>query len=129
MKTRRGFISNSSSSSFIVAAKNDKSFKCKMEIEVDLTDFQEQIIKTQEELQAYYFELYGAKTLKEFEEQAGPNMLGNYQRALKSLQEGNIILIGQVSSEDIDNPLEIYLYNNGLKQIKGNVELLQDAFN
>ena len=57
MKIRTGFVSNSSSSSFIVAAPPQKdSTKVTITIEVDLAEYANTTIKTVEELIEYFKE-------------------------------------------------------------------------
>ena len=55
MKIRNGFVSNSSSSSFIVAAKPGKT-TIKMEIEVDIKKYSRHVITCVKDLLHYYKE-------------------------------------------------------------------------
>ena len=52
MKTRNGFVSNSSSASFIVGVKKDQS--AKIYIEADLSDFADEMIDTEDQWKEYF---------------------------------------------------------------------------
>jgi hypothetical protein len=54
MKKRIGFVSNSSSSSFILSSEKDKNTK--ISLEIDLSNLTDNIIKTKEELDEYFLD-------------------------------------------------------------------------
>lgn len=105
MKVRSGFVSNSSSSSFIVAV--NENTKVKLEIEVDLNKFSDVKIKTIDDLTNYFLnDLYlEPEDLEEDSE---------YNKAKEAIQEGKEILIGSFSNDSGDG-LENFLCDNGLE--------------
>ena len=126
MKIRKGFVSNSSSSSFILATKTEKT-KPKIEIELDLANLSDVIISTKKELDDYYLNehRYGnTNTLtKIFEE--NEYLKDDYADCIAKLMDGYTLFLGSVGSED-ENPLSYYLYNNGFPKMK-DFEVLQEG--
>jgi len=116
MKKRNGFVSNSSSSSFIISGVKD----CKMNIEVDLNSLSEQVITNLDELDQYFLEEYCDARGDSLEKVLEENYVKEeYNKAKEALSNGKTIFVGQVSSEDCDNPIGIYLYMWGFKNAKG----------
>ena len=110
MKTRKGFVSNSSSSSFIVAV--DDKTTVAMTVEVDLTKFGE-VITTEEELD------------KKFEYDFGDNWreeeewyVETYNAALIAINKGKKIIMGAVSNEGLE-PEEYFIYAEGFPKTDG----------
>ena len=103
MKIRKGFVSNSSSSSFVVSGKRE-DMKCKITIEVDLSQYSDDIIETKEEL--YNSEL--SELVRE----------GFLDLSMKELEDiidnGDIIIDGRFSDED--DALEATLCHNGMEK-------------
>lgn len=91
MKTRNGFVSNSSSTSFVVALKNAKktSTKVKLEIEVDLKDYGT-VFTNVEELRKYYKDELCDEDLDQNED---------FQLAKKAIEKGKAVIIGSFSDE------------------------------
>lgn len=116
MRYRNGFVSNSSSSSFIISKKDEGPLK--IMVEMDLSNCIDLQIKTKEELDAYILDEYsweGDSLSEIFKE--NPWAEEQYNNMLKVLENGEIIYKLSGSSEDYDGPGS-YLYNSGLKGLK-----------
>jgi hypothetical protein len=119
MKTRIGFVSNSSSSSFIVASKE----KPKMTIEINLENLSEKKIIAEKELVEYVLGEYGYKTLEAFLIDDKHHKIF-YDKCIEALKEGKSLYVGSISN-DSGNDIESYVYNNGWDGNK-NFEILGD---
>ena len=129
MKTRTGFVSNSSSSSFVIGSKTPK---VKIVVELDLEEFCEKSIKTKEELIEYYIsevDAYCCKNLSEYFEYKGKKEA--YDKAFKEIEKGNVVYIIEASSENYDNPIERVLYDNGFTglQVSSDVTIIEEKLN
>ena len=116
MKIRQGFVSNSSSSSFVIAADSElksEDLKCKITIDVSVNDFIHQTITNFEELQEYLLEYQGwghddfTTFIKESSEGES-----TYLEYSKLLEQGKKIFVGSVSSEGYEG-VESYICDNG----------------
>jgi len=110
MKKRIGFVSNSSSSSFVVAS--EKGVPLKATIEVDLSELKTGTVKTIEQLDSYMLERngyrYEDKSIEElFEEE--PYLIIDYNNMVKSILDGKVLTMLEASSEDCDS-IGQYLY-------------------
>lgn len=106
MKIRQGFVSNSSSSSFIIVADSKKKLKTKITIDVDFNDFVDETFNNSDSFIKYLKEYYGL-TEEEIMERK------HYIKAIEAINKGNTVYIGEVASDN-DNALETYLYEKGL---------------
>lgn len=112
MKIRNGFVSNSSSSSFVIACIPSESLK--MTIEIDLSKCKK--ISTVEELDIYFNDDYG-KDWKEYK-----SSLNKYNKYNTAIQSGKQIVVFCNSNDD-DDPISNFLYYVG-----ANDELLTKVF-
>jgi hypothetical protein len=108
MKARNGFVSNSSTTSFMVAVKDIKDAKVK--IEGNIEDFAKYKITTVDELNEYFKKEYSWVDLKA--------IMGRgygYDEAKKAIEGGKILLAGNFSSES--DGLEVYLHGEGIRSV------------
>ena len=122
MKLRTGFVSNSSSSSFIISRPKDS--KASMTVEIDLEDFCNDIITTMQELDDYFLSEYSYKTIS--------GMLTDdehckklYNKCWASIQDGNEVMIGRVSSDGGD-VLSNLIYDTGITNLNDGVKLIDN---
>ena len=108
MKTRNGFVSNSSSSSFLVASEKDADeIVMSLTLSVNMKDLTEETIDTKEALIKYYGECWGYTTEQEI--LSDNSISDEYKRCTKALKEGKKIHIVVVSSDG--GPLEAAIYD------------------
>ncbi len=112
MKIRSGFVSNSSSSSFIVAA-NKENTNIKITLETDLKKYGK-VLTTEQEVKDYFIYEYG----DDYDNVA-------YNSCLSAIKEGKIIIIGSFDSDTDDN-LEKYLCNKGIPKNITNIKIIQN---
>lgn len=106
MKIRQGFVSNSSSSSFIIVGNGSTKFT----VEADLKDFGE-VLTTEEEIKQHFFEQYCVKDLENLKKECELTYK-ECMECLQALKDGKQVLVGTVSSGCDDSDLSLYLYNN-----------------
>lgn len=112
MKIRQGFVSNSSSSSFIVAAKSEEDLKCSMVIKINLADYLSRYIDTitnEAELLEYFKDVLYDMRDEEIEQNK------DYKRYLEQIKEGKKLFF--LSCSNSGDVLEQTLSYNGLEGI------------
>lgn len=113
MKLRNSFVTNSSSSSFIISSKS-KDNKIQLILEVDLDKSADKKITTIEELNEYadYNWDYNPNDPK-----SDDYMKEEYDKMKKAIEDGNI-LFELWGSNESDDPLQQFIYYNGLDTVK-----------
>jgi len=124
-KFRNGWVSNSSSSSFIISAKEEVNLK--VMVEMDLSKCIDQTLKTKADVEKFILARHGwgDTPLKEVLEE-GDYITDSYESMLESIERGDNVYILSGSSDDYDNAPGTYLYNNGLKGLQ-NVTIIDDG--
>ena len=119
MKIRNGFVSNSSSSSFIISS-SDKIPAIKLEIKIDELDYKK--VQTEEELKDMFLEDFGLKySVKNgysFEQALeDENYAENFNNALNEIKAGKVLWYIDVCSDSGDG-IEHALYYKGIPSSK-----------
>ena len=130
MKIRTSFVSNSSSSSFVLGtAKKNKNKPFKITIECDIYDIIDDIIETEEQWVNYLFEnyCYGESLTDQMEEDKW--LKERYENGISELKTGNVLMVGCCSNED-ENPVSQFIFDN---KLEGNIDetiynIVEDAF-
>jgi hypothetical protein len=122
MKFRDGFVSNSSSSSFVISSKKPVE---EVDIKLNVSSLVSRIIETVDELKEYYFENNNwsikynkCDTLEELFK-IKDYLKEEFEQYKKEIEKGNILSFGQ-SSNDGDEPESYYIYENGFPKAKNN---------
>jgi len=113
VKTRQGFVSNSSTSSFVVAVNDDSSTSITLTVKINLADYG-QLLKSQKELDEYIVDEYccGA-TLEEFLDDDSW-IKEKYDAALNAIESGKVVIWGSFTNE-CSEPEEALLCSKGLR--------------
>jgi hypothetical protein len=97
MKTRQGFVSNSSSTSFGVSHDPKQGLR----VTIDLSNYVDRSFQTEAELNAYFMEKEGYDSIQEFldDMSESPWALRNYESSLKAIREGKTVSILSVDRD------------------------------
>lgn len=131
MKIRNGFVSNSSSSSFIVAGDKEFLQNGKLSIEIDITKYGT-MISTVKELDEYFIGQHiwikddedPQEELKNFLDEE-PYWEDKYNKMLDVIKEGTSVVAGSCS-DDSGDPIETMLCCHGFEGVFGDeIEIIE----
>ena len=130
MKKRIGFVSNSSSSSFIISHEKKETLRGKITLELD--SMKDTTIETIEELQDFFMDEYGFSSCETFEElykeliEEDDWYKNKYERMESEINNGRAVSVFTVSNEDYDGYSEA-LYNNGVDdlELEGTAKIIE----
>lgn len=123
MKIRNGFVSNSSSSSFIVAAEKDKT-DIIISISVDLETYGE-ILDSKEKLDDYFQSEWGRDDYSNVEDNLDTDSLITYQSCLEEIKEGKIIIVGMFTSDSEDD-IERFMCMQGIPKDAEGIKIIKN---
>lgn len=121
MKIRSGFVSNSSSSSFVVACPSELNGKFTLKVEVDLKKYcrHGKVLKTIDDLNEYIEDYYGWD-LEEFFREESKRNIEKYHKLKEAIEAGMEVYTGWASHNDSYDPIEL-LIGNGYDLEKNNI--------
>jgi hypothetical protein len=120
MKIRNGFVSNSSSSSFVVAVKDEENATVKVTVEVNLKDhLNRPTISTVEELKNMYKKEYCV----DIDADDNPFYQRQFLNAKAAIESGYIILFGEFNSYG-GSAAETLLCEKGLPKDLDNIKVI-----
>lgn len=109
MKVRAAFVSNSSSSSHIIACEPGVTPTFTVEMEIP----ESKAITTKEQLDQFVVDWYGVRgETAEWILENEPWMKKRYDKAIAALRDGKVVY-EFVASNDYDDPVGNYVYSNG----------------
>lgn len=129
MKIRTGFVSNSSTSSFLIAADdNGEDTKVKIQIEVDISRYADTVMRTKEEVDAYMIDRHcwgDMKTLEDVfqSDWCGESLKEEYEKMIDAVEKGKVVMAGGFSNEYSD-AAELFLSCNGIPKDAEGVEII-----
>lgn len=119
MKIRTSFVSNSSSSSFILGtSKKNRNKPIKVTIECDINDIIDDVIETEQQWAEYLFDeyCYGESLTDQMGEDKW--LKERYEKGIAQLKAGNVLLVGSCSNEE-DSAISQFIFDN---KLKGNID-------
>ena len=134
MKIRNGFVSNSSSSSFVLSSNLDSLNEIKVNITMSLSEAASdcKMLKNMNDVIVWMKENYSWELNKndidEFlnTHDQDDDIVQFYARCITLFLSGKNIIVGEVSSES-DNRIESYLLRKGFENMSKDFEVLQDT--
>jgi hypothetical protein len=117
MKTRQGFVSNSSSCSFVLAV--DKSQKDEdIKVEISIEGCINYRITTEKELKNYFVDYYGWKemTFEQLIEEEEEWIQERFNKMLEKIKAGKVLVAGQASNDDYEYASSA-IYNGALHHL------------
>ena len=127
MKVRSGFVSNSSSSSFIVAVDKKSTTKITLTFEIDLKNYADSngIISTREELLGHLNHNWCIDFTDQRDIEGYGRMYKKYLKACEELDKGKQIIFGMFSDEG-SSGIETMLCMEGLEgKVDDNVVVIE----
>ena len=129
-KIRTGFVSNSSSSSFILAITKERANET-ITIPIDITSCVDEQLTTKKELDKWFHGNYIVsedETIEQFLEEESGSGYGDYDypAMVKAIESGKVILVGSGSSEG-DSAADLAIYYGAISTINdSDIEVIQD---
>ena len=114
MKIRSGFVSNSSSSSFVVSTRNIDRARLRVNFIVPITSLMEEEITTLDELEQYFSDAYGCDW-REYRSNYG--LYKRYKYMVAEIENGNKLAVLRVSNDDYDSASNI-IYDLGAESVE-----------
>ena len=118
MKTRTGFVSNSSSSSFIVAV--DSVDKAEMTVKINLAELGK-VLRTEQEVKNCFKDYWSEEDLED-----DGWVKDKLNLCIAAIKQGKIIIFGDVSNEG-DLPMEQFIYEEGISEDNPNIQVIQNT--
>jgi hypothetical protein len=113
MKIRKGFVSNSSSSSFIIASDVPKE-ELAITYTFRLEPLIEDTLETEEEITEYIIERWGYRGCETLQAILDDSRYAGtaYRKMMSAFQEGKVVYIGRVANDDV-NTVSQMIYEDG----------------
>lgn len=126
MKVRSGFVSNSSSSSFVVAVEKDAQ-EIVLTMKADLRKYADATATTVEELDRIIIDEHGWKMVNNLQDILGesPWLRRVYDEAKVAIGEGKHVIFGTVGN-DYDDSVANLIYEDGIPESPG-IEILSNS--
>jgi hypothetical protein len=123
-------VTNSSSSSFIIAVEEKINPEAEIEISVkfklsEILDYQ---ISTIQELDRYFRDYYGWNPTEDVIDEQDDWEIDQYERLKDCILQGKVLISGSGGNES-DSAVQQLIYYNGVKGIKfpGQLEVIEDG--